>query len=450
MGFDFSGSVLKKYTEEPDVEKVVIPIGITTIECMAMRFNCDHIKEIIIPEGVTRIGYKCFSHSKALEKVTLPESLIEVEDGLFFNCPKLRMVNIPGSVKTIKSRMFSNCSSLKEIVIPEGVEEIGFGAFAECKALKKVVLPSSLKTIKGGAFRDCAKLESINITDDIQISDGAFGGCKSLNNKAEYVIVREELCGYNGDGKKVDIPENVKVISGSVFRANKKIVDVHMPDSIERITEEAFKGCSNLQRIRISSGIGSIKAAMFWDCKALEEVKIPEGITIIEENAFRHCYAIKIIRLPYSVKTIEKKAFSGTRESASTDISTIIIAPGTNIERIISPEDRFAAAIGYLREPDLYEDETVIQSYRTYISKKKILLLPLIWKYDMSQAFRVFAENGLLTKKTFEEFLFDAHKNNAMECVAFLMDWKNGINTGTVHEVKKKSFMDTLVELRNK
>ena len=437
MGFDIQGTELKKYTEDPGVEKVVIPDGITRIAPMAMNYNCDHIKEIVIPEGVTWIGYECFWYSKALEKVSLPETLTEVMEDLFYRCPKLHTVNIPGSLKKIGSSMFAECTALKEIAIPEGVEEIGSSAFRGCKALKKVVLPNSLKTIKQRAFKGCIKLEEINVSDKVDIGTEAFEGCKSLNKKMEFVIIRDELCGYNGDGKKVIVPENVRKIGGSVFTKNKKLIDVYIPDSVMEIGREAFKGCPNLKKIRIPAEIGKIESAMFWDCKALEEVEIPEGITLIEENAFRHCYALKTIRLPYSVKTIEKKAFAGTLESSSTDIHTVIIAPGTSIDEIISPEDKFAAAIGYLKESELYKDDAVVQGYRTYLSKRKAALLPVIWESDMSHGLKVFAESGILTNKTFEEFLSEAHEHKAIECVAFLMDWKNGINTGAVKEEKK-------------
>ena len=51
MGFIIEGDTLVKYTEEPGVEKVVIPEGITKIKPMAMLFGRDGIKEIVVPEG---------------------------------------------------------------------------------------------------------------------------------------------------------------------------------------------------------------------------------------------------------------------------------------------------------------------------------------------------------------------------------------------------------------
>ena len=425
MGFEIEGTILKKYTEEPGVEKVVIPDGITEIAPMAMSFECDHIKEIVVPEGVTEIGYECFWYNKSLEKVKLPDSLTVVRDSLFSHCPKLQVIKLSPSLKVIGSSMFAGCTGLKEIIIPEGVETIGRAAFMGCKALKKVVLPASLKRIEPYAFHGCTKLQDIQIPDSLSVAIGAFEGCKSLDKKAEYVILRDELYGYNGDGNKVIIPDGVRTFGHSVFAKNKKIKEVYIPDSVEEIGREAFKGCSNLQKVRISPKIGKIKAEMFWDCKALEAVDVPEGITSIEENAFRHCYALKEITLPYSVSTIGKKAFAGTTETYWKNIHTVIIAPGTKADDIVSPEDQLSAAIGYVRKPELYKDRDVIQSYQSYLSKKKKTILPMIWEDDLGQAIDVLAESGILTNKTFEGFLQNAHENKAIGCVASLMDWKN-------------------------
>ena len=438
MGFIIKKTVLERYIEEPGVDKVVVPEGITIINHSAFQF-CGNIKEVVIPEGVTQIGYDCFASCKALEKVTLPDSLVSIMEDLFYGCISLQYVNIPSNLNEIGKSMFSKCASLKEIIISEGVEIIGEFAFSDCTSLQRVVLPSSLKTIKLYAFARCAKIKDINIADNVQIEEGAFTGCRSLDRKAEYVVVRNELCGYNGKGPNVIIPNQIKFIGSTVFAKNKKIKEVVMPDTVEKINDEGFKGCSALQKVKLSPKLSKISDALFWDCKALEQVEIPEGITIIGENAFRHCYSIKEIKLPYSIKKIQKKAFVGTLESTSTDIHTIIVAPGTNIDEIISPEDKFAAMIGFLKHPELYKDEAIIKSYHGYLAKKKASLLPLMWKNDWPIWLQAFADAGILTNKSFKEFLTEAQDNKAFECTAFLMNWKNGVVTGMNTEKKKNT-----------
>lgn len=436
MGFIINGTVLEKYIEESEVDIVNVPEGITIINHSAFN-HCRNIKEIVIPEGVTQIGYECFNSCKSLERVTLPESLTTVMEYLFQGCTKLQHVNIPRTLNQLSKSMFSKCASLKEIIIPEGVTTIGSFAFSDCTSLQKVVLPGSLKTIKRYAFARCVKLNDINIADNIQIKEGAFTGCRSLDKKAEYVIVRNELCGYNGKGPEVIIPNQVKRIGSIVFAKNKKIKEVIIPDTVEEIGREGFKCCSALQKVKLSSRLSKISDGMFWDCRELEQIEIPEGVTIIGESAFRHCYSLKEIVLPYSIKKIQEKAFAGTLETKPTDIHSIIVAPGTNLDEIYSPGDKFAAAIGFLKHPELYKDEVIIKSYHAYISKKNESLLPIIWKDDMASGLQAFADCGILESKTYRSFLTKAQKNKAIGCVAFLLEWKNNIKTGVNTEKEK-------------
>lgn len=459
--FEIENSILKKYIgKEKDV---VIPEGITAIGNGAFRKNnelnsvtipdsvtsigsqafeeCSSLRSMTIPEGVTQIGFNCFLLCTALEKVTLPDSLTTVMGDLFFGCSKLQDVNIPGTLKEIGEGMFSNCTSLKEIIIPEGVKTIGRYAFLVCTSLEKVVLPSSLKTIEEYAFAKCTNIKDINIADNIQIRKGAFEECRSLYNKTEYVIIGNELYEFNGTGTEVAIPNKVAIIGSKVFAKNKMIKKVVIPDTVEEIGSEGFKGCSALQMVKLSSRLSVIEAEMFWDCKALEKVEIPEGISIIGESAFRHCYSLKEIKLPYSIKKIQKMAFGGVLGSDLTDIHIIIVAPGTTLDEIYSQEDKFAAAIGYLKYPELYKDEITLKSYRSYLSRRKASLLPRIWKDDMVSGLKAFADCGILTNKTYETLLSEAQDNKAIGCVAFLLEWKNNVRTGvlTVKEKTKKT-----------
>ena len=62
--------------------------------------------DVVIPEGVTAIGYSAFSNRTGLTSVTIPDS-----------------------VKEIGHFAFSNCTGLTSVTIPDGVKEIGGSAF---------------------------------------------------------------------------------------------------------------------------------------------------------------------------------------------------------------------------------------------------------------------------------------------------------------------------------
>ena len=57
---------------------------------------------VIVPEGVTEIGFRSFS-----------------------DCDSLEEVDIPGSVRVIAAHAFMRCGNLKSVTLHEGLQEIG-------------------------------------------------------------------------------------------------------------------------------------------------------------------------------------------------------------------------------------------------------------------------------------------------------------------------------------
>ena len=88
MPFEIKNGVLRNYRKEP---------GVT---------------EVVIPDGVTRIG-----------------------DGAFRDCENLSSIRIPAGVTCIEEYTFHCCMNLTDVVIPEGVTSVGKLAFACCHEL---------------------------------------------------------------------------------------------------------------------------------------------------------------------------------------------------------------------------------------------------------------------------------------------------------------------------
>jgi hypothetical protein len=155
---DGQGIVIKGYTG--DGGKVAIPatiedIPVVEIEDYTFRgqtnngihLPANNITEIVIPDGVTRIGLYAFNENEGLKSVTLPDGLKKIED-----------------------HTFDNCSNLTTINLPAGLEKIGFGALSACGELNNLIIPASLTGVKftdvlsdredpnNFAFSECGKL----------------------------------------------------------------------------------------------------------------------------------------------------------------------------------------------------------------------------------------------------------------------------------------------------
>ena len=141
------------------------------------------VTNVVVPEGVTKIGESAFQDCYSLENVKLPNSLLSIEFSAFDGCSSLTSVVIPNSVTTIGNGAFFGCRNLTSVVIPNSVTTIEISAFSSCSRLTRVVIPNSVTTIKGYAFYGCSSLTNIVIPNSVTtIGDFAFLVCSSLTN----------------------------------------------------------------------------------------------------------------------------------------------------------------------------------------------------------------------------------------------------------------------------
>ncbi len=114
---------------------------------------------VTINGGDYRIYSYAFYGCRTLTSVTIPDSVIYIENRAFAGCKSLISVNIPNSVTTIEDCAFFWCTSLASLTIGNSVTYIGDGAFDGCTSLFEVINLSSLNIVKGSTDN----LSSLNI-----------------------------------------------------------------------------------------------------------------------------------------------------------------------------------------------------------------------------------------------------------------------------------------------
>ncbi len=116
--------------------------------------------EFRVPDGVEKISAECFNLIQNVEKVTIPASVTEIEEGAFFSTFHLKEIVVDEANPNYRSEnglLLSKDGKLlawpdgmvgSELVIPEGVERIGAYLFyGRIDGSYSVVLPESVKEI---------------------------------------------------------------------------------------------------------------------------------------------------------------------------------------------------------------------------------------------------------------------------------------------------------------
>ena len=143
----------------------------------------DHIREVIIPNSVTKIMKWAFSEWRNLVNVAIPDSVTEIGHEAFKECTSLASITIPDTITKIEEKTFSNCTSLSLVTIPDSVAKIESNAFEDCTSLTSVIIPDSVTNIESYAFADCTSLTSVTIPDSVtSLGRGIFIDCTNLRS----------------------------------------------------------------------------------------------------------------------------------------------------------------------------------------------------------------------------------------------------------------------------
>ena len=256
----------------------------------------NNLTEVIIKDGVTEVGAWAFYGNKTLKKLTVPDSVIRLNNGAFSECSALCEVDLGENVEYIGEFTFGYCSSLKAFELPPKMKEVtGFSflcsgiesmyfhenisvidqvAFEGC-ALKKIKFAGKKVDIAGCAFDYCMFLKEIDFGDgEISIYANAFAGCESL--------------------EKIDL-SSVVYLDGSVFPGCKSLKEVIIGDKLTKIG--GFMECESLEEITFGKNVDTIKEMAFYGCKSLKKVTINNNIKFVGYEAFMGCEALAEINV---------------------------------------------------------------------------------------------------------------------------------------------------------
>lgn len=335
--FFSTASFSDNYRDVPTtLEKVTILPSEEGCSIFNGTFEGTSVKEVVLPEGITTIGYSAFASCKNLVKVNIPSTVTSIGVRAFINCSSLTSITLPNSITEIKDETFAG-TGLTGIVIPSSVEKIGNAVFEGCDYLTQINIPDSVTSIGKDCFYSCDALTNVNISSNSQLSSigsYAFYYCillKSIYIPTGVTEILDNTFNCCLELETVTLNSNVKTVGNYAFHECKKLVNISLAN-LEYIGDYAFRyaainnvtlsnklqylgayalSYTNITSVTIPSSITTIEIDTFSWCSSLTTVKLPETIEVVKERAFYYCSNLTTINFPYSLKEIGNYSFSG-------------------------------------------------------------------------------------------------------------------------------------------
>ena len=344
------GSLVDKNTKALIVgtASTKIPAGgsVTSIADFAFCGR-DDITSMVIPEGITEIGFRTFESCTGLTTIEIPASVQSIDNNAFNKCSALTTVNYGGTAEQwAKISIGSNNSWLTDaniiynyipathsigleyelsadgsyytvtgigtctdntLVIPGkyngiAVTTIGEDAFINATQITSVIILEGVKIIGADAFRYCNSLKTITLPDSlVEIKSRAFDSCVSLEKLEIPVGV-------------TNISNTFGIIAGCIslttLTVNPLNTTFHSENNcvIKTQTKELWMGCST--SVIPSNGSVETLGRYAFSGMNLQNVVIPDAITTILGYAFQNCDLITSMTIPANVSSIKSTLFN--------------------------------------------------------------------------------------------------------------------------------------------
>ena len=259
-----------------------------------------HLEELVIPEGITRIGDNAFYYGD-FSSVILPEGLREVGYQSFSRCENLTHVQFPSTLERLDTLSFAY-NALESLDLPSSLKVIPFGAF-QYNNLTSLCLPEGIEVIEGSAF-STNHLTSVEFPESLR----EIGRCAfEFNDTFDKIVLPSNLKFFNSDTfsrsevtynqwgdayylgtasnpYEVLVSFNFGTWGDTLLESDITSVSLH-PDC-KHLASTAFE-MSSIEEVELNEGLKSIGWAAFLRCENLRKINIPSSVTYFGDAIFQ-------------------------------------------------------------------------------------------------------------------------------------------------------------------
>lgn len=276
------------------------------------------LTSVTLPAGLETIGYAAFAGCYQLRSVTIPASVVVIDDYAFAGSA-LTSVVVPQSVLIMGKGVFSRCESLATATVNGGY--IGDFAFLGDISLNNVVVGPTVNMIGRGAFNGCTQLSTLNIDPACRmtrIDEEAF-----INSGLQNIDIQSLGLGTVGDWafaqtklSHLQLADEMTVLGEGALAHNPLLTTVVLPGlaqhnhggrfnapgvqrTLEQINAYTFAGDSQLQPGNmIQDGVKSIGDFAFYNVSAnIDTMRLPASITYLGERAMAGMIGMQVLKI---------------------------------------------------------------------------------------------------------------------------------------------------------
>ena len=211
------------------------------------------IDNVVVGEGVTRLGYHLLDEHHSMTQITLPSTL-----------------------RTIDYFALGNCNSLKQITLPDGLQTIGSYGLGFCSSIAEIHLPASLTSLSSYSFQG-TWFRKITI-------DAA--NPQFYSPEGSQVIMKKGTTEVFFGSPYAVLPANTTAIGDAAFYNSPIKNTIDIPEGIITIGARAFYYCNMLTEIKLPASVTTLGTCCFGYCNKLEKFTIGKGVTSIGTEMF--------------------------------------------------------------------------------------------------------------------------------------------------------------------
>lgn len=296
-------STLKKVGRNKDAVYGVPPVsGVQNVSLSANNPYLTLCNGIIYSKDMTQALWTV----QEKETVVFPKGVKKIENDVFYDNDTVTKVSMPDTVKTLGNGLFEGCKKLKTIKFSNALTSLQ-GVYLSSTKIKILTIPEKVKKISLsiGGMKQLKKIK-INKKNKYFKMEGGF--LLSKNGKKLYLVIDKE--------KDIVTPKTVREIEPGAFSGFTGD-SIKVRGKIEVIPYGCFSG-SGISKVILPDTVELIDYRAFYECEYLDNIIMPKNLKEIGESAFEGS-GLRTLTIPAKVKKIEKDAlqFAGIYKNTS-------------------------------------------------------------------------------------------------------------------------------------